>query len=155
MSLFNFILKLGSDILTKPDSTAAQATKFMINNRELVKSAFDEIFTVTLSLFNRQEAKRKVRQDYNNWKSSPNTIEKQKQKKFFDKINHFVHDKIMDAPQFDYGLERDYDFAMRQGNRDFIGVADKHNLKYLEEVEHGFIEPTFDRELDKDELVLL
>lgn len=46
MNLFSLLLKIGDDILNKPNSTAAQITNFALKNPDLVKQGANFIGNV-------------------------------------------------------------------------------------------------------------
>lgn len=65
MSLLNFLVKIGTDILTKPNSNAAQVTQYILRNpqvvrdgAELVGNLFKGLATVTFVFLEKNKYKK-------------------------------------------------------------------------------------------------
>jgi hypothetical protein len=168
MSLLNLLVKIGTDILTKPNSNTAQVTQYILRNpqvvrdgAELVGNLFKGLATVTFVFFSKTNAKKAVRTNYDNWNKSPDSHHKNLQKESFSKMSSFVRSRIKDETPLDFGLERDFayrsrDFAYRsKENETVIGVYKDNRVVYAENVTYNSIEPEFDRELNRKQLVLL
>jgi hypothetical protein len=161
MSLLNLLVKIGTDILTKPNSNAAQVTRYILRNpqvvrdgAELVENLFKGLATVTFVFFSKTNAKKAVRTNYDNWNKSPDSHHKNQQKKSFSKMSSFVRSRIKDETPLDFGLERDFAYRSKE-NETVIGVYKDNRVVYAENVTYNSIEPEFDRELNRKQLVLL
>ena len=161
MSLLNLLVKIGTDILTKPNSNAAQVTQYILRNpqvvrdgAELVGNLFKGQATVTFVSFSKTNAKKAVRTNYDNWNKSPDSHHKNLQKESFSKMSSFVRSRIKDETPLDFGLERDFAYRSKE-NETVIGVYKDNRVVYAENVTYNSIEPEFDRELNRKQLVLL
>ena len=161
MSLLNLLVKIGTDILTKPNSNAAQVTQYILRNpqvvqdgAELVGNLFKGLATVTFVFFSKTNAKKAVRTNYDNWNKSPDSHHKNLQKESFSKMSSFVRSRIKDETPLDFGLERDFAYRSKE-NETVIGVYKDNRVVYAENVTFNSIEPEFDRELNRKQLVLL
>lgn len=161
MSLLNLLVKIGTDILTKPNSNAAQVTQYILRNpqvvrdgAELVGNLFKGLATVTFVFFSKTNAKKAVRTNYDNWNKSPDSHHKNLQKESFSKMSSFVRSRIKDETPLDFGLERDFAYRSTE-NETVIGVYKDNRVVYAENVTYNSIEPEFDRELNRKQLVLL
>jgi hypothetical protein len=161
MSLLNLLVKIGTDILTKPNSNAAQVTQYILRNpqvvrdgAELVGNLFKGLATVTFVFFSKTNAKKAVRTNYDNWNKSPDSHHKNLQKESFSKMSSFVRSRIKDETPLDFGLERDFAYRNKE-NETVIGVYKDNRVVYAENVTYNSIEPEFDRELNRKQLVLL
>jgi hypothetical protein len=161
MSLLNLLVKIGTDILTKPNSNAAQVTQYILRNpqvvqdgAELVGNLFKGLATVTFVFFSKTNAKKAVRTNYDNWNKSPDSHHKNLQKESFSKMSSFVRSRIKDETPLDFGLERDFAYRSKE-NETVIGVYKDNRVVYAENVTFNSIEPKFDRELNRKQLVLL
>ena len=161
MNLFNLLLKTGDDILNKPNSTAAQVANFAVKNPELVKQGanligdmFKSLTFISFTFFNRTNADREIRTDYNNWKRTPNTSEKAKQKKVFKGMSSFIGSRIKNETFMDIGLERGF-ISRENPNETILGVFGNGEVHYAEKVSYNSIDPELDRELNKNKLVLI
>lgn len=161
MSLLNLLVKIGTDILTKPNSNAAQVTQYILRNpqvvqdgAELVGNLFKGLATVTFVFFSKTNAKKAVRTNYDNWNKSPDSHHKNLQKESFSKMSSFVRSRIKDETPLDFGLERDFAYRSKE-NETVIGVYKDNRVVYAESVTFNSIEPEFDRELNRKQLVLL
>lgn len=161
MSLLNLLVKIGTDILTKPNSNAAQVTQYILRNpqvvrdgAELVGNLFKGLATVTFVFFSKTNAKKAVRTNYDNWNKSPDSHHKNLQKESFSKMSSFVRSRIKDETPLDFGLERDFAYRSKE-NETVIGVYKDSRVVYAENVTYNSIEPEFDRELNRKQLVLL
>ena len=161
MSLLNLLVKIGTDILTKPNSNAAQVTQYILRNpqvvrdgAELVGNLFKGLATVTFVFFSKTNAKKAVRTNYDNWNKSPDSHHKNLQKESFSKMSSFVRSRIKDETPLDFGLETDFAYSSKE-NETVIGVYKDNRVVYAENVTYNSIEPEFDRELNRKQLVLL
>ena len=161
MSLLNLLVKIGRDILTKPNSNAAQVTQYILRNpqvvrdgAELVGNLFKGLATVTFVFFSKTNAKKAVRTNYDNWNKSPDSHHKNLQKESFSKMSSFVRSRIKDETPLDFGLERDFAYRSKE-NETVIGVYKDNRVVYAENVTYNSSEPEFDRELNRKQLVLL
>ena len=161
MNLLNILVKIGTDILTKPNSNAAQVTQYILRNpqvvrdgAELVGNLFKGLATITFVFFSKTNAKKAVRTDYDNWKKSPYSNHKNQQKESFSKMSSFVRSRIKDETPLDFGLEKDFAYRSKE-NETVVGVYKDNKVVYAENVTYNSIEPEFDRELNRKQLVLL
>lgn len=156
MSLLNLLVKIGSDILTKPNSDAALITKQIIRvyGDDLKEGLLKGLSSISFVFFNRANAKRAVKADYDNWNKSPDSHHKSQQKQIFREFNSFIGSRIKDETPLDFGLERDFAYRNKE-NETVIGVYKDNRVVYAENVTYNSIEPEFDRELNRKQLVLL
>ena len=161
MNLLNILVKIGTDILTKPNSNAAQVTQYILRNpqvvrdgAELVGNLFKGLATITFVFFSKTNAKKAVRTDYDNWNKSPDSHHKNQQKESFSKMSSFVRSRIKDETPLDFGLEKDFAYRSKE-NETVVGVYKDNKVVYAENVTYNSIEPEFDRELNRKQLVLL
>ena len=160
MSLFSLLLKIGDDILNKPNSTAAQITNFALKNPDLVKQGANFIGNVVgltfmpFIFFSKVIVDRGIRTNYNNWKKSPNTSEKIRQKEAFKKMtSSYIGSRIKKEIPIDIGLERGF-ISRDNPNETIIGVFENGEIRYAEKASYDSIDPELDRELNKKKLVL-
>ena len=69
-------------------------------------------------------------------------------------MSSFVRSRIKDETPLDFGLERDFAYRSKE-NETVIGVYKDSRVVYAENVTYNSIEPEFDRELNRKQLVLL
>ena len=160
MSLFNLLLKIGNDILNKPNSTAAQITNFALKNPNLVKQGenligdiFKELTFISFIFFNKINADRQIRTDYNVWKKTPNTSEKARQKKVFKEMSSFIGSRIKKEMPLDVGLERGF-ISRENPNETIVGIYGNGGIQYAEKVSYNTIDPELDKDLNRNKLVL-
>ena len=160
MNLFSLLLKIGDDILHKPNSTAAQITNFALKNPDLVKQGANFIGNVVgltfmpFIFFSKVIVDREIRTNYNNWKKSPNTSEKIRQKEAFKKMtSSYIGSRIKKEIPIDIGLERGF-ISRDNPNETIIGVFENGEIRYAEKASYDSIDPELDRELNKKKLVL-
>ena len=161
MNLFNFLLKIGEDILTKPNSTASQITQYALRNPQVVRDgvnligeAYKGLAKITVSYLSKNSLPFQVTEHYLQWNRNKSANQKQKEKELFEQMGANISQKFRsgDFATVNIGL---CEFAYRENNQTFAGIIENGEIKYAEEVAYHSIEPNFDRELNEKRFLLL
>ncbi|GJQ07775.1 hypothetical protein CAPN010_19330 [Capnocytophaga cynodegmi] len=161
MNILNFLLKIGEDILTKPNSTASQITQYALRNPQAVRDsvnligeAYKGLAKITVSYLSKSSLPFQITEHYLQWERSSSTNQKQIDKELFKQMGADINQKFRsgDFTTANIGLNN---FAYRDSNQTFVGVMYDDEVKYVEEVTYDSIEPSFDRELNEKGFLLL
>lgn len=152
MSLLNLLVKIGTDIFTKPDSNAAQVTQYVLKNPQLMKEgaklvteAYKGLLSIMISNLNRNSARNAAQNSYNT-RITP--ISQQEKQAFSHLARESFKNNSFSSLKVDF-------FACREGSQTYIGTHRGGNLLDIKKANYNTIDSTFDKELNQKELLTL
>ena len=150
MSLLNILVKIGTDILTKPNSNAAQVTQYILRNpqvvrdgAELIGDAYKGLVSIFVQNLNRNSAKIAAEKCYNN-RNQPLSAEQKRA------LSHFAKEHFKNGTHSSMGL-----FACEEEGRIYVGAQQNGNVLNAGKVNYNTIDPSFKRELHQEKILIL
>jgi hypothetical protein len=150
MSLLNLLVKIGTDILTKPNSNAAQVTQYILKNPEVVRDgaeligeAYKGLVSIWVQNLNRNSAKITAQKCYND----RNQRFSADQKRAFSNL---AKQHLKNGTHSSMGL-----FACEEEGNVYVGAEQNGNVLNARKINYNTIDPSFKRELYQKKVLKL